>query len=237
MRRASPLGSRRHRYPASGPSGEWPITKLYSSRIARHRPRPRAAPVPSGAPRRARLPSKAPHPPAATREAGCFREPRRLPHRQGRGVRCGTLPGCRSVRTSRSGARSPRRSRSWPTARAPRTRASPTHGGTSGVGRAPSRSPSSSACSRSRGSSSSRHRRRSRAEGASTGASALSTERTPRARSPASTSCCSSFDGPIDELAVRRAMRELLAPIEALTMALPPPDGPDATSGEGKRRA
>lgn len=45
------------------------------------------------------------------------------------------------------------------------------------------------------------------------------------------------FDRPIDELAVRRAMRELLPPIEALTMALPPPDGPDATSGEGKRRA
>lgn len=45
------------------------------------------------------------------------------------------------------------------------------------------------------------------------------------------------FDGAIDELAVRRALRELLSQIEALTVALPPPDGPDATSGAGKRRA
>lgn len=44
-----------------------------------------------------------------------------------------------------------------------------------------------------------------------------------------------AFDGPIDELAVRRVTRERLAEIEALTLALPPPEGPDATEAAKRR--
>ncbi|MCC6873578.1 MAG: hypothetical protein IT378_04645 [Sandaracinaceae bacterium] len=45
------------------------------------------------------------------------------------------------------------------------------------------------------------------------------------------------FEHPFDELAVRRALQDLLPEIEALTIALPPPDGPDATSGVATKQA
>lgn len=45
------------------------------------------------------------------------------------------------------------------------------------------------------------------------------------------------FDGRYDPLAVRRTVADLLPRIEASTLALPPPDGPTATSGAAKQRA
>ncbi len=45
------------------------------------------------------------------------------------------------------------------------------------------------------------------------------------------------FEGPFDEPSVRRALPDFLPRIEALTVALPPPDGPEATSGAAKQRA
>ena len=45
------------------------------------------------------------------------------------------------------------------------------------------------------------------------------------------------FEAPFDELSLRRALLGFLPRIEALTVALPPPDGPEATSGAAKQRA
>lgn len=45
------------------------------------------------------------------------------------------------------------------------------------------------------------------------------------------------FESPFDELSVRRVLPEFMPKIEALTIALPPPDGPEATSGAAKQRA
>jgi hypothetical protein len=42
------------------------------------------------------------------------------------------------------------------------------------------------------------------------------------------------FDAAFDELAVRRSVIAALPEIEALTVALPPPGGPDASSGAAK---
>jgi hypothetical protein len=42
------------------------------------------------------------------------------------------------------------------------------------------------------------------------------------------------FERTFDELAVRRAVTESLREIEALTLSLPPPDGPDVSRGAAK---
>ncbi|WP_437953469.1 hypothetical protein WME98_24390 [Sorangium sp. So ce296] len=45
------------------------------------------------------------------------------------------------------------------------------------------------------------------------------------------------FNGPFDPDFQRARLRRELPRIEALTVALPPPDGPDATEGAAKQRA